>query len=320
MTMTTPRRGSARAAAAAAGDAPPVAPPRKRGLSIAERKKRRAGWLMITPSVIHIGLWTAIPVLATFYLSFTDYNVFSAPNWIWFDNYIETLSDPVFLKSIWNTVVYTFWTVPVSMAVALVIAVALNQGLKLQKWYRTAFFIPQVTATVAIAMVWLWIFNPQYGLLNAFLELFGLPGQAWLVDPDWALWSVILVGAWQGIGIKMLIYIAALQNIDESLYEAASVDGASTVRKFFAITLPMLKPATFFVLVISIIGAFQVFDQIYVLTDGGPANATTMMTYEVYRSAFQEFRMGMASAQSVVLFAFLLVMTLISRRATKGDE
>ncbi|WP_396667525.1 carbohydrate ABC transporter permease [Microbacterium sp. R86528] len=319
MTTTTPRRDNARVTPPAGG-AKTQAPPRKRGLTLAERKKRRAGWLMVTPSVIHIGLWTAIPVLATFYLSFTDYNVFSAPNWIWFDNYIETLSDPVFLKSIWNTVVYTFWTVPVSMAVALVIAVALNQGLKLQKWYRTAFFIPQVTATVAIAMVWLWIFNPQYGLLNAFLELFGLPGQAWLVDPDWALPSVIVVGAWQGIGIKMLIYIAALQNVDESLYEAASVDGASPIRKFFAITVPMLKPATFFVLVISIIGAFQVFDQIYVLTDGGPANATTMMTYEVYRSAFQEFRMGMASAQSVVLFAFLLVMTLISRRATKEDD
>ncbi|MEJ1154551.1 sugar ABC transporter permease [Microbacterium sp. Mu-86] len=319
MTTTTPRRDNARVTPPAGGGKP-QAPPRKRGLTLAERKKRRAGWLMVTPSVIHIGLWTAIPVLATFYLSFTDYNVFSAPNWIWFDNYIETLSDPVFLKSIWNTVVYTFWTVPVSMAVALVIAVALNQGLKLQKWYRTAFFIPQVTATVAIAMVWLWIFNPQYGLLNAFLELFGLPGQAWLVDPNWALPSVIVVGAWQGIGIKMLIYIAALQNVDESLYEAASVDGASPIRKFFAITVPMLKPATFFVLVISIIGAFQVFDQIYVLTDGGPANATTMMTYEVYRSAFQEFRMGMASAQSVVLFAFLLVMTLISRRATKEDD
>lgn len=292
----------------------------RRKPSLSDRKVRRAGWLMVTPSVIHIGLWSLIPVLATFALSFTDYNVLSAPEWIWFDNYIEIAQDPVFLQSIWNTVVYTFWTVPVSMGIALVIAVALNQGLKLQKWYRTAFFLPQVTATVAIAMVWLWIFNPQQGLLNSVLAFIGLPGQAWLVDPDWSLWSVILVGAWQGIGIKMLIYIAALQNVDESLYEAASVDGASTIRKFFAITVPMLKPATFFVLVISIIGAFQVFDQIYVLTDGGPANATTMMTYEVYRSAFQEFRMGMASAQSVVLFGFLLAMTLISRRATREDH
>ncbi len=315
MTLTHRKPGTAESTASR-----PMPKTPKRELSSAERSKRRAAWWMITPSVLHIGLWTAVPVLATFYLSFTNFNVFNAPQWIWFENYVELFQDPVFLRSIGNTVAYTFWTVPASMAVALVIAVALNQGLKLQKWYRTAFFIPQVTATVAIAMVWLWIFNPQYGLLNGFLDLFGIRGQAWLVDPDWALWSVILVGAWQGIGIKMIIYIAALQNIDESLYEAASVDGASVVRKFFSITLPMLKPATFFVFVISIIGAFQVFDQIYVLTDGGPANATTMMTYEVYRSAFQEFRMGMASAQSVVLFAFLLVMTLISRRATKEDD
>ncbi len=309
---------------APSADTPPPPPTKKAtrraGLSRAERSKRRAGWLMVAPSALHIGIWTLIPVIATFYLSFTDYNIFAAPNWIWFDNYIEMFQDPVFIQSIWNTVWYTFWTVPVSMAVAVVVAVALNQGLRAQKFYRTAFFLPQVTATVAIAMVWLWIFNPQYGILNAALEMVGIPGKAWLVDPDWALWSVIIVGAWQGIGIKMLIYIAALQNIDESLYEAASLDGASSVRKFFSITLPMLKPATFFVFIISIIGAFQVFDQIYVLTDGGPANATTMMTYEVYRSAFQEFRMGMAAAQSVVLFAFLLVMTLISRRVTKEED
>ncbi|CAO1648870.1 sugar ABC transporter permease [Salinibacterium sp. NSLL150] len=319
--MTTTERHPIRSAEAAAKQgSPSTAPKKRKRISTAEKKRRRAGWLMITPSVIHVGLWTLIPVIATFYLSFTDYGIFEAPKWIWFDNYVEMFNDAVFMQSIGNTIWYTFWTVPVSMAVAVVVAVLLNQGLKLQKFYRTAFFLPQVTATVAIAMVWLWIFNPQYGLLNAMLETIGIPGQAWLVDPQWALPSVILVGAWQGIGIKMLIYIAALQNIDESLYEAASLDGASSIRKFFSITVPMLKPATFFVFIISIIGAFQVFDQIYVLTDGGPANATTMMTYEVYRSAFQEFRMGMASAQSVVLFAFLLFVTLISRRVTKEED
>ena len=152
------------------------------------------------------------------------------------------------------------------------------------------------------------------------MSFLGLPTQAWLANPDWALWAVILVGIWQGIGMKMLIYLAALQNIDHHLYEAASMDGASSVRQFFSITLPMLKPATFFVFVVSIIGAFQVFDQVYVLTDGGPANATTMMTYEVYRAAFQDFRMGLACAQSVVLFAFLLVLTMINRRLTGGDD
>ncbi len=288
--------------------------------SKANRKLRRAGWLMVGPGVLWLGVWVALPVVATFALSLTDYNVFNPPKWIGFENYLTVWNDPVFRKATWNTVVYTFWTVPVSMAIAVVIAVALNQKLKAQSWFRAAFFLPQVTATVAIAMVWLWIYNPQQGLLNAALSFVGIPGHAWLESTDSALWAVSLVGIWQGIGMKMLIYIAALQNVDEALYEAASIDGASTVRKFWSITLPMLKPATFFVFVISIIGAFQVFDQIYVLTDGGPANATTMMTYEVYRSAFQNFKMGLASAQSVFLFAFLLVMTVISRRMTKGDE
>jgi len=275
---------------------------------------------MVSPAIAQLGLWTALPVVATFVLSMTNYNVFDLPKWIGLGNYVEIWNDPNFRKATWNTIVYTFWTVPVSMAIAVVIAVALNQKLRAQNWFRAAFFLPQVTATVAIAMVWLWIYDPQQGLFNAALSFIGVPGHAWLASPDTALWAVSLVGVWQGIGLKMLIYIAALQNVDEALYEAASIDGASTVRKFFSITLPMLKPATFFVFVISIIGAFQVFDQVYVLTDGGPANATTMMTYEVYRSAFQNFRMGIACAQSVYLFAFLLAMTLVSRRLTRGDD
>lgn len=291
-----------------------------RGRRSSGRKLRRAGWLMVTPALAHTIVWIAIPVVATFVLSFTNYEVFSAPEFIGLDNYVELWNDDVFRKATWNTVIYTFFTVPFSMAVAVVVAVLLNQKIRGRTAFRAAFFLPQVTATVAIAMVWLWMYNPQYGLLNALMSFLGLPTQAWLANPDWALWAVILVGIWQGIGMKMLIYLAALQNIDHHLYEAASMDGASNVRQFFSITLPMLKPATFFVFVVSIIGAFQVFDQVYVLTDGGPANATTMMTYEVYRAAFQDFRMGLACAQSVVLFAFLLVLTMINRRLTGGDD
>lgn len=291
-----------------------------RGRRSSGRKLRRAGWLMVTPALAHTIVWIAIPVVATFVLSFTNYEVFSAPEFIGLDNYVELWNDDVFRKATWNTVIYTFFTVPFSMAVAVVVAVLLNQKIRGRTAFRAAFFLPQVTATVAIAMVWLWMYNPQYGLLNALMSFLGLPTQAWLANPDWALWAVILVGIWQGIGMKMLIYLAALQNIDHHLYEAASMDGASSVRQFFSITLPMLKPATFFVFVVSIIGAFQVFDQVYVLTDGGPANATTMMTYEVYRAAFQDFRMGLACAQSVVLFAFLLVLTMINRRLTGGDD
>jgi multiple sugar transport system permease protein len=286
----------------------------------AGRSVRRAGWLMVAPAVAHVTIWIAIPVVATLLLSFTDYRVFAAPRWNGLENYVEIWNDLVFRKATWNTVVYTFFTVPFSMAIAVVVAVLLNQKLRLRAAYRAAFFLPQVTATVAIAMVWLWMYNPQYGLLNGLLSFFGLPSKAWLADPSWALWAVIAVGIWQGIGLKMLIYLAALQNIDGDLYEAASIDGASRIRQFFSITLPMLKPATFFVFVVSIIGAFQVFELVYVLTDGGPANATTMMTYEVYRSAFEDFRMGFACAQSMVLFAFLLFLTVANRRLTRSDE
>ena len=275
---------------------------------------------MLAPALLHTLIWIAVPVAATLVLSFTDYTVFDSPQWIGLENYVEIWNDEVFRKATWNTVIYTFFTVPFSMAIAVVIAVFLHTKLRGRAVYRAAFFLPQVTATVAIAMVWLWMYNPQYGIVNGFLSFFGVPGKAWLADPDFALTAVIVVGIWQGIGLKMLIYLAALQNIDESLYEAASIDGAGPVQQFFRITLPMLKPATFFVFVVSVIAAFQVFDLVYVLTDGGPANATTMMTYEVYRSAFQNFRMGMACAQSVVLFAFLIVLTVINRRLTGGDE
>ena len=275
---------------------------------------------MLAPALLHTVIWIAVPVAATLALSFTDYSVFDRPQWIGLDNYTEIWNDEVFRKATINTVIYTFFTVPFSMGIAVVIAVFLHTKLRGRSIYRAAFFLPQVTATVAIAMVWLWMYNPQYGIVNGFLSFIGVPGKAWLADPNFALGAVIVVGIWQGIGLKMLIYLAALQNMDESLYEAASIDGASPVQQFFRITLPLLKPATFFVFVVSVIGAFQVFDLVYVLTDGGPANATTMMTYEVYRSAFQNFRMGMACAQSVVLFMFLIVLTVINRRLTGGDE
>ena len=219
-----------------------------------------------------------------------------------------------------NTSIYTFFTVPVAMAIALLIALMLNTRLAGRAIFRTAIFIPQVTATIAVALVWLWIYDPRSGLANAVLSFLGLDGPAWLSSTDWAMPAVIVVGIWQGIGLKMLIYLAALQSLPTDLYEAASVDGASKVRQFFSLTLPLLRPATFFVFVTSVIGAFQSFDQVYILTDGGPANSTTMMTYEIYKSAFREFRMGYACAQSLVLFALLLFLTLLNRRITGGDR
>lgn len=278
---------------------------------------------MLAPALVHLVWWIGIPVVATFVLAFTDYDVLAGTvDWVGFANFEAIFADEVWNASIWHTVAYTFFTVPVAMALAVLIAVLLNNKMRLRSWYRAAYFLPHVTATVAIALVWLWMYEPNIGLLNAVLAMFGVDGPSWLNDPSWALPSVIVVGIWKGIGVKMLIYLAALQSIPPDLYEAANLDGAGRARTFFSITLPLLKPATFFVFVVSVIDAFQVFDQIYVLTpDGGPANSTTVMTYEVYRSAFQEFDISTACAQSVVLFGFLLVLTVIGRRLTgRGDD
>ncbi|MER7942837.1 MULTISPECIES: carbohydrate ABC transporter permease [unclassified Streptomyces] len=284
------------------------------------RRRRRAGMLMVAPALLHASLWIGLPVVVSVALAFTKYDVLTAPEFVGLDNFRDMLDDAVFRKSIVNTLLYTFFTVPFGMALGLLVALALHTGLKARGIFRTAVFLPQVTATVAIALVWLWIYNPGNGLLNTMLAFLGVDGPAWLSSTTWALPSVILVGIWQGIGMKMLIYLAALQSLPRELYEAASVDGASRVRQFFSITLPLLKPATFFVLITSMISAFQSFDQIYILTDGGPANSTTMMTYEIYKSAFREFRVGYASAQSLVLFVLLMGFTLVNKRIMGGSR
>ncbi|MFJ1827905.1 carbohydrate ABC transporter permease [Streptomyces sp. NPDC088178] len=284
------------------------------------RRRQRAGMLMVAPALLHASLWIGLPVVASLVLAFTKYDVLTAPQFVGLDNFRDMMGDAVFRKSIVNTIVYTFFTVPFGMMLGLLVALALHTGLKARGIFRTAVFLPQVTATVAIALVWLWIYNPGNGLLNTLLSFLGIDGPAWLSSTSWAMPSVILVGIWQGIGMKMLIYLAALQSLPKELYEAASVDGASKVRQFFSITLPLLKPATFFVLITSMISAFQSFDQIYILTDGGPANSTTMMTYEIYKSAFREFRVGYACAQSLVLFVLLMGFTLVNRRIMGGTR
>jgi len=302
---------------------PPETPaPRRarRAVTGPGRRRRRAGMLMVAPALLHASLWIGLPVVVSVALAFTKYDVLTAPEFVGLANFRDMLDDAVFRKSVVNTLLYTFFTVPFGMALGLLVALALHTGLKARGIFRTAVFLPQVTATVAIALVWLWIYNPGNGLLNTLLSFLGIDGPAWLSSTGWAMPSVILVGIWQGIGMKMLIYLAALQSLPKELYEAASVDGASKARQFFSITLPLLKPATFFVLITSMISAFQSFDQIYILTDGGPANSTTMMTYEIYKSAFREFRVGYASAQSLVLFVLLMGFTLVNKRIMGGTR
>jgi multiple sugar transport system permease protein len=290
--------------------------PRRGGLLAAQK---RAGLLLAAPAVIHFLFTSSIPVVAAFVLSFTDYSPLAAPNWIGLENYRRALSDELFWVATRNTLLYVVGLVPASMAIGLALAVALNERLPGRTVYRTAFYLPHVTAAAAIAVIWLWIYNPQFGMLNALLQLAGLPRQSWLSSPALALWAVVLVGIWARIGYLMIIYLAALQGIPESLYEAAKLDGANSWQRFWSITLPLLRPATFFALVITVIEGSQVFQTVYVMTGGGPGYATTTLAREIYRNGFEHFQLGYAAAWAFLLFAAVFAITMINRKLVPSD-
>ncbi|WP_420112254.1 carbohydrate ABC transporter permease [Pseudactinotalea sp.] len=285
------------------------------------RRQAAWGWIFALPATLHIAIWTGFPIIVAMLLSLTHYDMLNPPTWAGIENYITIANTPLFWRAMLHNLIIAAVGIPISMLLALVLAVMLNQGIRGSGLFRTAVFLPHITATVAIAMIWLWIYSPgQNGLLNYIGSFFGIPNQGFLNNPSLALPAVIVVTIWQGLGLKTMIYLASMQTIDAQLYEAAEIDGASAVQKFMSITVPILKPTTFFILVTSIVGNFQTFDLIYILTQGGPANATTVITYEIYQTAFQQFRMGLATAQSVVLLVVLVLLTILARKLTGGRD
>lgn len=290
-----------------------------RRLSGLERAKRRAGLLFAAPAVLHFLIFTSIPVFAAIWLSFTNYSALGGGRWVGLANYVKMASDHDFLNAVKNTAVYTVWTVPLSMAIALGLAVALNEGIRAKAFFRIAFYMPQVTATVVIAVVWMFLYNGQFGLLNYGMELVGLKGKNWLFDKDWAMPAVIAMTVWRGVGQKMIIYLAALQGIPDYLYESARIDGANGWQIFRRITVPLLAPATFFILVTAMIESFQVFESVFVMTQGGPAGATTTVGHQIYQQAFEFTKMGYASAEAVFLAVVIFIITLINMKYIKGE-
>ncbi|MGO1391312.1 carbohydrate ABC transporter permease [Brachybacterium alimentarium] len=281
----------------------------------------RWGLILAAPAALHTLIWIGIPIIVAFVLSMTAYDVVTSPQFNGFANYAVIFQDTIFWKAVLHNVIIAGVGIPISMFLALVFATMLNRAIPGRGIFRVMVFLPHITATVAVAMIWLWIYSPSSsGLMNTVLGLVGIGPLPYLTSPKLALASVILVTIWQGIGLKMLIYLASLQGIDEQLYEASSIDGANFIQKFRHITVPMLRPATFFILVTSLIANFQTFDLIYILTEGGPANATNVVTYRIYQTAFQEFRFGLASAQSVILLLMLIVLTFFSRRIVGGTD
>lgn len=284
----------------------------------ARSQERLAGLVFASPWLLGLLLFTVIPIGASIYYSFCDYQIVQAPKWIGFHNYVDLLvDDSRFLTSLWNTVYMVVVGVPIGMIAGLLIAVLLNQKVRGLSVLRTIYYLPSQISGVALALLWGWILNPQYGVVSNALWLIGIKAPLWLNDPAWVKPSFILMGLW-GVGGSMIIWLAGLQSIPDSFYEAAQVDGATPWVMFWKITLPLLSPTTFFVLTTSIIGTFQIFTQAFVLTNGGPVDASLFYALYLYDQAFQFFRMGYASAMAWVLFAIIMVVTLVQLKLAQS--
>jgi multiple sugar transport system permease protein len=285
------------------------------------REEWIAGYLTVFPTAAFFAVFIVFPVAYSLYISTLNWDGISPdPRFIGLRNYERMLDQPLFWRSMAQTGVFILGLVPLRMAVALALALLLNQKIGGLAVYRTLYFMPVVTSTVAVSMVWLWIFDPTWGVANWILEQLYLPTSQWLSDPNVALWALILMTIWKTVGFEMVIYLAGLQGIPASLYEAAAIDGADRWRQFRHITLPLLAPTTFFILVTAVIGAAQIFDQVFVMTQGGPLRSTYVIIYYLYEEAFRFFRMGYAAAIAWVVFGCVLVLTILQWKFLRRDE
>jgi multiple sugar transport system permease protein len=277
-------------------------------------------YLFIAPNILLFFTFMIIPILFTFYISFHEWGLFGKPDFTGFENYTRMFQDKVFWTSLWNTLYYTAGTVPFSAAFGLIGALLLNQKVPFRSVFRTIFFAPIVVSLVAAGLIWSWMFNPNYGLFKEILGMFGVQGVDWLSSSTWAMPAVILTTLWVRIGYCLVIFLAGLQAVPNSLYEAANMDGANSWQKFWRITLPMLKPTTTFILVMEVIHGFMVFDLIYTMTNGGPGYSTTVIVQYIYQKAFTEGEMGYASAIGTFFFFIVMMLTMIQMRLGREKD
>jgi multiple sugar transport system permease protein len=288
----------------------------KRKISKLERDEWIAGWLFISPVVLGILIWTLIPMLASLYLSFTDYRVLKPPVWNGVDNWVRMFTrDPDFVQALKVTFSFVIMQLPIGLCVALGGALLLNTGVKGMTVFRSFFYLPSVVPGVAMALVWAWILNMNYGLVNQIISAVGLKRVNFFGNPATALPTMAAM-TWFGVGSTMIIYLAGLLNIPPSLYEAAQIDGAGSVRRFLHITIPMLSPTIFYTVIMGLIMSFQYFTNAYVLTNGGPMRATYFYNLMIYQVAFSNLKMGYASAMAWFLLIMILAMTLTVFRSS----
>jgi multiple sugar transport system permease protein len=277
-------------------------------------------YLFLAPGLLLFSVFRLYPLLDGLRLSFTNARLGRAEyGWVGLANYERLLEDTRFHTSLWNTVFYTAASTLPILAIPLLLAVALNRGVELRTFLRSAFFFPFTLSVVTVGLTWLWLLDPIVGPFNYYLRALGLPVRSWLADPYTAMWAIILTTVWWVAGYYLVIYLAGLQDIPPDLYEAAALDGASSWRSFWSITLPLLRPVLLFVFVTHIIGSFQIFGQVFVLTQGGPGDATRTVVQHLYETAFQNFfHFGSASAMGWVLFGLIVIFSLIQFRVLRG--
>lgn len=308
----------------AASDAPAMS---RRSAKVLSRRRRKiqsafVAYSFIAPNFLGFAIFTLGPILFAFVLAFMHWDGSNAITFAGLDNFWRLFEDKVFIAAFWNTIIYTAVSVPATLACALGLAILLNQKIFGRDFFRTAMFFPYVASLVAVAVVWNMIFNPEMGPVNMILYTLGLdpkdmPG--WAADRHWAMVTVILFGVWKSMGYYMVIYLAGLQGINSELYEAADLDGANSWQKFLYVTVPQLAPTTFFVTVMLTIQSFKVFDQIYMITQGGPGTSTLVLVYHIYNEAFISWDLGYSSMIALVLFFLVLAVTVVQFRRQKED-
>ncbi len=271
------------------------------------------GWVFILPALIGTFIFIVIPVIFSFGLSFVGWDLINKPQFVGIDNYSKIFTDPLFGKILLNTIIYAITTSIFGVIIPLVLACILNSKIRGSEFFKTAYFLPFVTPMIVIAVIWQWIFDPNIGILNHFLNLH----INWLYDANFAMPAMIIVSVWKLIGYNMVIFLAGLSALNQSVFESAKIDGANVFNTFRYVTVPMLSPTIFFVVVITCISSFQVFDLIYLMTAGGPLDSTNVLVYAIYKNAFEYFKIGQASAIAYVLFAIILTLTLIQWQLRK---
>ncbi len=282
-------------------------------------KQNTMGMIFAAPPVILFLVFTLFPMIMAIALSFTDYDIINAPKFVGLKNFRKIIQDQFFWISLKNTLYYTVLYVPSGLLLSLAAALFLNSEKRMVGLFRTLFYLPVLSSTVATATLWFWILNPQLGLLNGFLKIFGIDGPAWLYDSKLAMIAIVMMSLWAGFGGNMMIFLSGLKGIPQIYYEAAKVEGANRFQMFRFITMPSLTKTTFLVSTMLIIGTLQVFDQAFVLTKGGPGNATITLVYYIYNNGFKNLKMGYASSISLVLFLIILGMTVINQRINKAE-